>query len=392
MAEEGEGSEFDSPVDLYDQKIQDFDRWAERKEEIKDRSLGKTADSENVIAKRFDDAVETAQNHDDIVESTITAFGPRSEVYQDTGWKLLGVEPLYERDPAIRNPDVLIGHDDHDFLVMVECKTGLSGSQNVLTQIREQAEVVLDHADYLKQKTGCSFSDVERVLCVPGKMADQAVRAIEQEEKNENPDVPIYLWKLYRFMEETIQLHIDFSTRSESASTHNSELTRKLRQDEGVAIAEAPQLTPEFFPESNPYVIMETVFSEVLVAREDMEGSVRKFTRHEVYDYIDDQRTVPHYDVDVVAEMICDDLLEKLEDFGLIEQSDPESGMGDDVETYAYSDPPVSGQSAGRILSNLREGYRNEWIERKAEYEAKVKTVKEFREEHSSLDKFADDE
>lgn len=388
MAEEGGERDDADPIELYDQKIGDFDKWQDRKEYLKARSLGETEDSENVIKKRFEDSTETAQNHDDIVESTITAFGPRSEVFRDTGWKLLGVEPLYERDPTIRNPDVLIGHDDNDFLVMVECKTGLSESQNALTQIREQAEVVLNHADYLRGKTGCEFSAVERVLCVPGKKAESAVRAIEKEEREKTPEEPILLWKVYRFGEETLQLHINFSTRSESESTHNSELTGKLCQNDGLPVAEAPKLTPEFFPESNPYIIMETVFSEILVSRDDMESSVRKFTRDEVYDYINDQRTVPHYDIDVVAEMICDELLDKLLDFGLIEQVEPESGMGEDVETYGYVDSLVSGQSAGRILSNLREGYSEEWIERKAEYEAKLQTVEEFFDENRRLDDF----
>jgi len=309
-------------------------------------------------------------------------------VFQDTEWKLLGVEPLYERDPTIRNPDVLIGHVDHDFVVMVECKTGLSKSQKTLTQIREQAEVVLNHADYLRGKTGCEFSALERVLCVPGKMTESAVRAIEKEERQNGPEEPILLWKVYRFGEETLQLHTNFSTRSGSKSTHNSELTAKLDQDDGLPVAEAPKLTPEFFPESNPYIIMETVFSEILLIREEMESSVRKFTRDEVYDYINDQRTVPHYDIDIVAETICDDLLEKLRKFELIERVEPESGMGDDVETYGYVDPPVSGQSAGSILSNLRGGYSEEWIERKAEREAKHQTVEEFFDENRQLDDF----
>jgi len=393
MAEDGEnGGEEEYTIELYDQKLQDFERWQERKEEIKARSLGNTEDSENVIEKRFEVAIETAQGHDDIVESTITAFGPRSEVYHETGWKLLGVEPLYERDPTISNPDVIVGHDDRDFLVMVECKSGLTSPQNALSQIRKQAETVLDHADYLERKTGCEFSEIEPVLCVPGKMAEQATQAIEQEEEEKDPDSPIYLWKLYRFQEETLQLHTSFSTRSESESAHNSQLAEKLQQDGGLAIADAPQLTPDFFPESDPYIIMETVFSEILLSREHSDASIRKFTRDEVYDYINDQRRVPHYDVSVVAEMICDSVLEKMESLSLIEDTESETGIGEDVETFGYVDPPVSGQSASRILSNLRDGYRQAWVERKAEREAKMRTVEEFSEEHSSLDDFIDDD
>lgn len=383
-----EGGPTDDPVRLYDEQIKKFERWRNRKDELKNRSLGKTDATENVIEKRFEEAIETSQNHDDLVDSTITAFGPRSEIYSDTGWKLLGVEPLYEVDPAIRNPDILIGNDESDILVMVECKTGLSGTQGVLNQIREQAEILLDRDDYVAQKTGCEFTRIERVLCVPGKKADTAIRAIEQEEEEQNPDHPIFLWKLFRFGDETLQLHTNFTTRTETESTHKSELSRKLRQGDGVQLATAPALTPEFFPESNPYIIMGTVFSEILMARERMEGSIRKFTRDEVYDYINSQRTVPHYDIETVAEMICTNLLAKMEGYGLIEQTAPEGGMAADVVTYAYCDPPITGKSPGRILSNLRDQYKDEWVERKAEREAKEQVVEEFKESQSSLGDF----
>jgi len=378
------------PYTLYEETLADMPRWKSRKQEIKDRLLGELDDAENIIQKRFDRAIETAQGHDDLIESTITAFGPRSEIYGETEWHLRGVEPLYEVDPELRNPDIIIGHDDRDALVTVECKTGLSSPQSALGQIRDAAEVIDDHHDYLSRKAGCSFERIERVLCVPAPMADRAVAAIEQEERDDDPDEPIYLWKVYRFEGETLQLHTDFDTRSEAESSHNNRLTEMLDGEEGVATADVPKLTPDFFPETDPYVIMETVFAELLVSREMSDASIRRITRDEVYDYLNDQRRIPHYEVDVIAEMLCDDVLSKMIEFGLIEQTGSEDGVADDIETYEYVDPPISGTSSDRILSNLTSEYEEEWIERKAEHEAREEVVAEFRDEHTELSDFFD--
>lgn len=140
------------PYTLYEETLADMPRWKSRKQEIKDRLLGELDDAENIIQKRFTRAIETAQGHDDLIESTITAFGPRSRIYGETEWHLRGVEPLYEVDPELRNPDIIIGHDDRDTLVVVECKTGLSSPQSALAQIRDAAEVIHDHHNYLSRK------------------------------------------------------------------------------------------------------------------------------------------------------------------------------------------------------------------------------------------------
>lgn len=376
------------PYTLYEETLADMPRWKSRKQEIKDRLLGKLDDTENIVQKRFRRAIETAQGHDDLIESTITAFGPRSKIYAETGWHLRGVEPLYEVDPELRNPDIIIGHDDRNTLVVVECKTGLSSPQSALKQIRDATEVIHDHHDYLSRKAGCSFERIDRVLCVPAPMVDRAVNAIEKEERENDPDEPIYLWKVYRFEDETLQLHTDFDKRTETKSSHDNRLTEMLDGQEGVATADFPKLTPDFFPETDPYVIMETVFAELLVSREASDASIRRITRDEVYDYLNDQRRIPHYEVEVVAEMLCDDVLSKMIDFGLIEETESEDGIADDVETYKYADPPISGRSSDRILSNLTSEYEEEWVERKAEQEARKEVVAEFRDEHAELSDF----
>lgn len=379
----------DDVADIYSYIEDRYPRWRDRKEEIKEESLGQTEDTENVIKKRVEKAIKTEQNHDDLLDSTITAFGPTSTIFDETGWKLLGTEPLYEIDPALRNPDAIVGHDDRDTIVTIECKSGLSSPRNALDQIRDAADIVIDHADHLENKTGISFDNVERVLCVPSQKAWRAIEAIEAEESEEDPDEPIYLWKMNRFQDETLQLHQQFKTRSESESAHESRLAEILSGD-GIPIVDCPLLTPSFFPDSHPFTVMEHTFSEVLWNRTGEEnGSIRKFTHTEVHNFIDDQQNVPHYDTEIVADILTEELLTKLLDFGLIEEVDPSGeGMGSSVELYGYDEDTVSGQSMDTILATLKEEYQSELIERKAEREAIEKTVEEFLNDQSSFDDF----
>jgi hypothetical protein len=361
-------------------------RWRDLKKEIKEESLGQTENTENVIKKRVEKAIKTEQDHDDLLDSTITAFGPTSTIFDDTGWKLLGTEPLFEIDPGLRNPDAIVGHDDRDTLVTIECKSGLSSPRNALDQIRAAADVVLDHAEHLETMTGISFNSVEMVLSVPGQKAWRAIEAIEAEEREENPEKPIYLWKLNRFQDETLQLHHQFDTRSESDSVHESRLAEMLSGD-GIPIADCPLLTPSFFPDSHPFTIMEHTFSEILFNRTGEDnGSIQKFTRTEIHNFINDQQNVPHYDTETVADMLSEELLTKLLEFGLIEEADPsEEGLGSSVELYGYNEESVSGQSMDTILASLKEEYQNELIERKAEREAIEQTVEEFFDQQSSI-------
>lgn len=379
----------DDVEDIYAYIEDHHPRWRDRKEEIKEENLGQTENTENVIKKRVEKAIKTEQNHDDLLDSTITAFGPTSTIFDETGWKLLGTEPLYEVDPGLRNPDAIVGHDDRDTIVTIECKSGLSSPRNALDQIRAAADVVLNYVEHLESKTGISFDNVERVLCVPGQKAWRAIEAIEAEESEEDPDEPIYLWKLNRFQDETLQLHQQFDTRSESESAHESRLAEMLSGD-GIPIADCPLLTPSFFPDSHPFTVMEHTFSEILWNRTGEDnGSIRKFTRTEVHNFIDDQQNVPHYDTEIVADMLTEELLTKLLDFGLIEEADPsEEGMGSGVQLYGYEEDRVSGQSMDTILATLKEEYQSELIERKAEREAIEQTVQEFLDDQSSFDDY----
>jgi|GEM_PF-2932173 len=379
----------DDVADIYAYIEDNHPRWRDRKEELKKESLGQTEDTENVIRKRIEKAIKTEQNHDDLLDSTITAFGPTSAIFDETGWKILGTEPLYEIDPGLQNPDAIVGHDDRDTIVSIECKSGLASPRNAIDQIRAAADVVLDHADYLENKTGISFDSVERVLCVPGQKAWRAAEAIDEEEEQKDPDERIYLWKLNRFQDETLQLHQQFDARSRSESTHDSRLAEMLSGD-GIPIADCPLLTPSFFPDSHPFSVMEHTFSEILWNRTgEQNGSIRKFTRTEVHDFIDDQQNVPHYDTEIIADMLAEELLSKLLDFGLIDEFDPsEEDMGSSVELYGYDEDRVPGQSMDTILNALKEEYQNERIERKAEREAIERTVQEFLEDQSSIDDY----
>jgi len=383
----GDDDDVEDPWTLYEERLSDLARWRDRKREIKQELLGETEDTENVIKQRFQRAVEIEESHNELVRTVCTGFGPRSTIYDETGWRLYGIEPLHELDSGLRNPDLIIGHPEREILVSVECKSGLSSPQNALEQIRDAADTLLAHHDYLADEADCQFSQIERVLCVPGPKADIAVQAIEQEEEERSPDEPILLWKVFRFDEETIQLHTSFSTRAVNNSKHDSQLAQMLDDGEGATTAEQPQVSPEVFPDTHPYVILETVLSEVLYEREIGDGSIQKFTRDEVFQYLNDPELLPHYAPERVAEEMTSDLIRKMNELDLIESTESEDGMGDGLETYKYK---TSRRSVSTILNAVQGQYKNEWVSRTAEEEARERVVEEFRGEHTTLPDFVD--
>jgi len=359
-----------------------------RKRELKEEKLGKTEDSENEIRKKLDDAIDTDEKHDELISAVATAFNPRSHIAQETGWRIRGTEPLYEVNSTIRNPDVLIGHDERPMIIAVECKSGIENPRNALTQLREASENLLEYSDYLENKIDISFTEVEMVLLVPGSKSRKAKDAIEDEEEEEGDIDPIYLWKFYTFDDERLIIHQDFNTRSENDSVHNNRLANYLTRD-GVKIGEDPLSGGDFFPESNLYTILSEVFFEVIDNRNNSDNSVKKFTDEEIKDVIDDQSVMLHYATEVVADHLTSILIDKLLEYNLIIPKDPtEEGFSDDVGLYSYNTTYITGQKTSTILSNLQESYMEKWCEEKAEKAAKQGVVQDFLDGQSSLDFF----
>lgn len=370
--------------ELYENAIDRDSRWQERKEEIEDELLGETEDSENLIEKKVDRAIQTDNKHDEMLTAVASAFNNRSRLTEETGWYVLGVEPLYEVDPTMRNPDAILGCHDRDMVVTIECKTGLSEPQNALEQIRGAAKNVLEYREYLKEKTGQAFEDIERVLMIPGGLIELAQRAIDQEEKENSPEDPIFLWTYHTFNEERLRLHRNFDERSETESAHNSRLSQHL-SGEGVEVINDPLASGDFYPESNPLKILRNVFFDIPQNRLNSDSSIRKFTREEVVKVIDDPRTMTHYANGEVAEHICDDLLSRMVNYNLISEEDPkENGYGEEVDLYSYRSS-IDGRKPDTIQSNLVEKYKKKWINQKAEREASEQMVDEFLEGQSGL-------
>ena len=317
----GGGSDIDVR-EVYDSAVDQDSRWRDRREEVEDELLGETEESENVVKKRVEQAIRTDDKHDEMITAVASAFNHRSRLTDETGWYVLGVEPLYEIDPAMRNPDVILGHEDREMVVTVECKTGLSTPQNAIDQIRGAAENVLEYQEYLGEKTGRAFQEAERVLMVPSSLIELAQRAIDQHEVENSPEEAIFLWTYHTFNEERLRLHRNFDERSETDSAHNSSLSQHL-SGEGVEVINDPLASGDFYPESNALKILRNVFFDIPMNRLESDSSIRKFTRDEVVNVIDDPRTMTHYANGEVAEHLSDDLLSRMVNYNLIEREEP---------------------------------------------------------------------
>jgi hypothetical protein len=350
---------------IYNNLVENVDEDIKQtKKEIKSEKLGETEDSENEVRRKIQDAINTDEKHDELLNAVTTAFNPRSRLAQETGWCIRGTEPLYEVDPTIRNPDLLIGHDDRSMMIAVECKSGLGNPQNALTQLREASENVLDYNDYLEDKVGSAFDEIELVLLVPGSKSRKAKKAIEKEEREKDNIDPIFLWKFYAFDDEKLIIHRDFDTRSENDSVHNNRLANYLTGD-GISVGEDPLSGGEFFPESNLYTILNEVFFRVIDNRNNSNNSVKKFTDKEVKNVIDDQSVILHYDTEKIADHLSAVLIDKLLEYNLILSKDPtKHGFSDDVGLYSYSSTHITGKKTSTIISNLKEAYMKKWCKR----------------------------
>ena len=370
--------------EIYESAVDRESRWRERKEELEAELLGETEDSENVTEKKIDRAIRTDDKHDEMLTAVASAFNQRSRLTDETGWYILGVEPLYEVDPDMRNPDALLGHPEREMVVTVECKTGISRPQNALQQIRDAAENVLEYNEYLEEKTGHDVEQVEQVLMVPGSLVELAQRAIDQDERENSEDDSVFLWTYHTFNEERLRLHRNFDERSETESAHDSQLSQHLT-GEGVEVINDPMASGDFYPESNRLKILRNVFFEIPQKRAVSDSSIRKFTRGEVVNVISDPRTMTHYATEEVAEHICDDLLSRMVNYNLIGEADPtEHGYAEDVELYSYRGS-IDGMNTDTIQSNLSEKYKRRWIAQKARKDAIKQTVDEFLEGQTGL-------
>lgn len=389
MVDEESGKE--SIDDIYHSIVSSQPKWCGRKNDIKRALLGETSDTENEIEPRIRDAIETEKDHDELLQSTISAFDPRGHICEETNWRVLTSEPLVEKN--LPNPDALIGNPNENWAILVECKTGLSKPGKAIEQLFEAATEVRDHQDYLENKIGLRIEEIDCVLCVPSQHDRRAARTIEEYERNGDAEEQVYIWRLNRFSGETLQLYEDINTRDSSDTSHNHELTRLL-SGEGIRVAGESEVTPAFFPSSHLANIVEVAFSEVLWNREVAAEPVTNFRKSELTEVFTSTNNLLHYSADSIGKRIRDEVIPRLLHYDLIEpyerdEYDPDEGADwVEIEVYEYG---VNGRTMETILSNLTEGYFEAEVDALAEEKARDQTIEAFRDEVGSLDRYHSD-
>jgi len=376
----------------YDQQYQNIiernPSWRKRKNEFKEELLGKLPDTEDEIGSRIKRHIETEEDHDELLQSTISAFDPRGELCQETGWRILATEPLQERN--LPNPDALIGNLDRNWAIPVECKTGLSRPGRALEQLYGAAEAVRNNRQYLAEQVGLQIDEIDCVLCVPSQYDQRAAETVAQYERNKDAEEEVYIWRLNRFSGETLQLYENIDTREGPESSHDHQLTEFLTGD-GIQVSGGSEVTPEFFPSSHLANIIEVAFADILWNREQEDEPVTTFRRQELLEFFTSQDNLLHYSAETIGERICDEVLERLLEHRLITPYGENEGdvSAADVEVFEYT---VDGRTTETIKRNLTEGYVQAEIDSQAEAEARKRTVEAFRNETGqSLDEFRDD-
>jgi len=372
--------------DRYQSIVTSQPQWRKRKHKIKQELLGETSDTENEIGPRIRDAIETEKDHDELLQSTISAFDPRGRVCEETGWRILTSEPLVEQN--LSNADALIGNPDQNWAIIVECKTGLSTPGRAFEQLFEAAAHVRDYQDYLEEQTGLRIEDLDCVLCVPSQHDRRVARIIEEYERNGDTEELVYIWRLNRFSGETLQLYENIDTRESTETSHNHDLTRLL-SGEGIRVAGKSEVTPAFFPSSHLANIIEVAFSEVLWDRQRADKPVTNFMQSELTDVLTSQNNLLHYAGESIGKRIRDEVFPRLLEYGLIEPYNADNDDSDEdlnwneMEVFEYG---VNGRTMETILANLTEEYFEAEVDALAEEKARKQTIEQFHEEVGSFD------
>jgi hypothetical protein len=370
-------------VDKYEYVVERNPAYESHKEEYEQEIL--EDDDRERYRKQIEQGIKSAQKHDNILTSAISAFLPGGEIAEETGWTFLGAEPLSELN--VRNADAIFGNEDRNVATIVEVKGGISKPGAALEQLYDAAEALRENQDRVEEKIGMEIDAFECVICVPSYHDDQIIDQIESHQHEGDDRETVYVWRLHYLSTEEgerLDLVTRIDGREPSERTHDSQLSELL--GEGVEITKERQFTPAFYPSSHLYVVMEEVFSLVLQKRVTDEGPIREFSRQDLLEELTAQRRLPHYDANTVGERLCEELLDRLLDYGLVSELDPtESDLDDAEECYRYR---VNGRTMETILSNLKDEFEEAATDRKIECEAVRRTLAEYDERQQRLGDF----
>lgn len=378
--------------DLDDREVRtQYDVIVDRNPSYKEqrREIETTLSSDETVLEDAETRVRRAlhreKKHDELLTSAISAFLPGGEIHETTGWTFRGAEPLSERNES--NADAIFCNPDRNIALLLECKTSGSSPGGAINQLVEARDAVREYADELADHIEMEIEEVEMAICVPSyhdqRMADQIEREIIENELIDG----LYLWRWHNFDEnERIDLFTSFGELTNAQATHDNQLAEVLSQ--GVDIAKERQVTPSFYPSSHSYHIFETIAAELLKQRSRNDEPLREFAAQEIRELVTSQRHLPHYDANSVGERIFSGLVERLEDYTLISQIEPEdTELTEDDEFYRFT---VRGRSIDTVLRNLRDKYREKSVERQIQLEAMREVIQEFNDDQSKLDDFFD--
>ena len=129
---------------------------------------------------------ENDRKHLELVNFCANIFVPGSVVDEQTGYKLVVLEPLYTLN--IKNFDFALLRIENASLILVECKHSVSDIKKLVEDIFKAVQETLKNQENLENVIGNAISQIEFVLCVP------ALNAPEIREQVVSRDYPICVW------------------------------------------------------------------------------------------------------------------------------------------------------------------------------------------------------
>lgn len=133
------------------------------------------------------ESIESDQNHLEIVNFCANFFVPGQLLPDKSGYSLALVEPLYSL--GIKNFDLGIFRKKNESLILVECKSSISKSREILDDLDEGIQVTNQRKNELEKVLGNKIADpIEFALCLP------ATDALEVHKEILKRQTPLCTW------------------------------------------------------------------------------------------------------------------------------------------------------------------------------------------------------
>lgn len=346
---------------------EDFARFRDKLEKeqktILDNILKKTTDD---CKKSIKDEITRDQLHSMLVNMCAYAFSESGPLIE-TGYHFVTVEPLYRFRGEKGNKifDLVLYNREQKIAILIECKSSISDSAEVLRALNDQITNTQFHRKDLEEEIGGEIDSIEYVICSIPQDVEEVAKVMRDE--------PVCLWSVDLFAF-TLKLY------NPSASKDSGETSRLIKQRQ---LHRDPKLREPLYSKTEsqgqidgyhvtPSSHIGRILSRVIIRviqkiLPSTSAQERKFWMYELVDMLREE--LPRTDVADIRR-IADEIIKLGTSIEIFEVESSEKPM----ETVLSL--KISARSSRRVENEISDRY----IEKICDKESPKRALKEYRE------------